>query len=104
MAGEMAIDPETGKDDQGNVWNLHLAVAKDLGGELRAFDHYQGPYVLFHGRKIWIQAENDLELRVAIERVGNVGPCPHVSEPFMAHDDEEMVIDMVRSMLPDIAG
>ena len=46
MTGEMSwINPETGKDSNGDVWNIHLAIAKAVGGELKPYDVYQGPYI-----------------------------------------------------------
>jgi len=48
MTGEMIyIDQETGEDQDGNVWIYHLAIAKALGGTLKPFDMYQGPYIVF---------------------------------------------------------
>ena len=47
MAGEMNyINSETGEDDSGNVWNIHAAIAKAVGGTLKPFDQYQGPYIV----------------------------------------------------------
>ena len=46
MTGEMAyINPETGIDSNGESWPIHLAIAKGVGGTLKAFDSYQGPYI-----------------------------------------------------------
>jgi len=46
MTGEMFwINPETGEDSNGGCWPIHLAVAKAVGGELKPFDVYQGPYI-----------------------------------------------------------
>jgi hypothetical protein len=48
MTGEMYyIDDKTGVDSDGNEWPLHLAIAKELGGTLKPFDVYQGPYISF---------------------------------------------------------
>lgn len=47
MAGEMNwIDPITGETGDGEVYELHAAIAKALGGTIQPFDKYQGPYVL----------------------------------------------------------
>ena len=46
MTGEMSwINPKTGEDSNGDSWPIHLAVAKAVGGELKPFDVYQGPYI-----------------------------------------------------------
>jgi len=46
MTGEMYyINPKTGEDSNGDVWNIHLAVAKAIKGTLKPFDVYQGPYI-----------------------------------------------------------
>jgi len=64
MAGEMNyINPDTGEDDAGQVWHLHLAIAKQLGGTLKPFDQYQGPYVEIPTpeglAKLWVVSEDD---------------------------------------------
>lgn len=47
MAGEMPyIDPVTGETPDGEVYSLHAAIAKAVGGTIQPFDVYQGPYVL----------------------------------------------------------
>jgi hypothetical protein len=33
MTEMISINPETGEDSEGNVWDLHVAIAKELGGE-----------------------------------------------------------------------
>lgn len=62
--GEMgSIDSATGEDDSGNVWGAHAAVARALGGELRPFDQYQGPYIALQleggSAKLWGVTEDD---------------------------------------------
>ena len=50
MTGEMHyINPETGEDSDGNIWESHLAIAKATGGTLKPFDQYQGPYIIVGG-------------------------------------------------------
>lgn len=45
--GEMSdVDPDE--------WPIHKKVADALGGELRPFDQYQGPYIAWEGRQIFI--------------------------------------------------
>ena len=51
MTGEMWHIDENGKDDNGNEWPIHAAIAKALCDEghdasLQPFDQYQGPYIL----------------------------------------------------------
>jgi hypothetical protein len=46
MTGEMFyINPETGEDSNGECWPIHLAIAQAVGGTLKPFDVYQGPYI-----------------------------------------------------------
>ncbi len=47
MTGEMyQIDPITGEEPDGTIWEYHAAIAKAVGGTIEPFDQYQGPYVL----------------------------------------------------------
>ena len=51
MTGEMYHIDQDGKDDSGNEWTMHAAIAKALRAEgyeatLQPFDQYQGPYIL----------------------------------------------------------
>jgi len=51
MTGEMYHINQEGKDDSGNEWPIHAAIAKALCEEgydatLQPFDQYQGPYIL----------------------------------------------------------
>jgi len=46
MTGEMSyINTETGIDSNGEHWPIQHAIAKAIGGELKPFDSYQGPYI-----------------------------------------------------------
>jgi len=47
MAGEMTCVDSS-------AWPTHKAVADALGGQLRPFDQYQGPYVEYEGRRLFI--------------------------------------------------
>jgi hypothetical protein len=48
MTGEMHhINPKTGKDSNGDIWPLHAKIAQELNGEIKPFDVYQGPYIVF---------------------------------------------------------
>jgi hypothetical protein len=46
MTGEMAWINQDGEDSSGEVWGIHAAVAKAVGGTLKPFDQYQGPYIV----------------------------------------------------------
>lgn|SRR3990167_2058269 len=46
MAGEMYSINQNGKDDDGNIWELHAEIARAIGGRLQPFDQYQGPYIV----------------------------------------------------------
>ena len=47
MTGEMNFIDQDGNDSNGDSWPLHAAIAKELGGVIKPFDVYQGPYVVF---------------------------------------------------------
>ena len=49
MTGEMYSIGQDGIDSNGDHWPLHAAVARELGGEIKPFDVYQGPYVVIGG-------------------------------------------------------
>jgi len=46
MTGEMHWVNQDGTDSNGDVWKIHAAVAKAVGGRLMPFDVYQGPYIV----------------------------------------------------------
>jgi hypothetical protein len=65
MTGEMHhIDTATGEDSNGEVWNVHAAIARHLDGILRPFDKYQGPYILVDGAKLWLTTADGFVGRV----------------------------------------
>ena len=49
MTGEMAYINQEGIDSNGEVWELHAKIAQAVGGELKPFDSYQGPYISVGG-------------------------------------------------------
>lgn len=54
MTGEMAWIKKDGTDSNGDCWPIHASIARQLKGELRPFDVYQGPYVVVSGHRLWI--------------------------------------------------
>ena len=46
MTGEMSWIDEKGNDSNGDCYELHAKVAEAIGGKLRPFDVYQGPYIV----------------------------------------------------------
>ena len=54
MAGEMAWIKRSGLDSNGDEWGTHAAVARAIGGKLRPFDVYQGPYINAGMATLWI--------------------------------------------------
>jgi len=46
MTGEMYSITEDGVYSDGDKWSLHVAVAQAVGGSLKPFDRYQGPYIV----------------------------------------------------------
>lgn len=80
MTGEMCdpVNPEE--------WPLHAAIAEHFDGELRAFDVYQGPYILAPrpdgGQfKFWLNSQNGFELSVYEEMSDSL------SSPFLLVGD-----------------
>ena len=69
-------------------WPLHYAIAEALGGTVRPFDQYQGPYVLIGEDRLWVSSEDGAEGVVYNEDNGKQ------SQPFLlngAGAEEEAV-------------
>jgi|TARA_R100001530_G_C4231517_1_gene132776 hypothetical protein len=62
MTGEMSWINQDGEDSNGDEWRTHAAVAKAVGGTLRPFDVYQGPYIsLPKGGRLWLGCLDGIE-------------------------------------------
>ncbi len=96
--------------DNRKEWPLHHAIADALGGKVKAFDQYQGPYVLIGSEirgqgvyapttpmkgtvRLWIQMAED-ETGVQVYNEEN----EKLSDEVM-WDDTEGVVDAARSVL-----
>ena len=71
MTGEMYHIDQEGKDDSGNEWTMHAAIAKASRAEgydatLQPFDQYQGPYILV-GKDIRV---GEHPYRLAVQNMG----------------------------------
>ena len=71
MTGEMHHIDQDGKDDSGNEWTTHAAIAKALRDEgydatLQPFDQYQGPYILV-GKDILV---GERPYQLAVQNMG----------------------------------
>ena len=71
MTGEMYHIDQDGKDDSGNEWEMHAAIAKALRADgydatLQPFDQYQGPYILV-GKDIRVGASS---YALAVQNMG----------------------------------
>ena len=82
MTGEMYHIDQDGKDDSGNEWTMHAAIAKALRDEgydatLQPFDQYQGPYILV-GKDIRV---GNAPYRLAVQNMGVIRLW------IVAHDD-----------------
>jgi len=113
MTGEMHSIDQTGKDSNGDIWPLHLAIAKAIGGELQPFDVYQGPYISVGGDakagsppyvapvqglgivRLWVHSDDGVEARVYRE------DTDQQSEPFpmFAPFAEELAANAARSLM-----
>jgi len=84
MTGEMSNPVD--RDE----WPLHAAVADHFDGDLRAFDVYQGPYILCETKdgqqKVWVQpAEEFPDIMTVVHREAGFGLEAATSEPFDRH-------------------
>lgn len=50
MTGEMSQFDA----DHGEEWALHRSIARAIGGKVRAFDVYQGPYISILEGRLWV--------------------------------------------------
>ena len=93
MTGEMHSINQDGEDSNGESWPLHAAIAKAVGGELRPFDVYQGPYILvdsldYQGAKrLWISTEDGVICQVWRE------DNEALSDPFWGEDIETAIAE-----------
>ena len=113
MTGEMLFITQDGTDQDGDVWHIHAEVAKAVGGKLKPFDKYQGPYIsigpdLRVGNnpyaipvrlrggggfvRLWLTTDDDYFGRVYREDTDTL------SEPFPM-EDMEMAIEAAKSLL-----
>ena len=71
MTGEMHESEVTRE-----AYPLHFAIADELGGEVRPFDQYQGPYVQTPKGNLWLcPLEDTCFVFVYNERTGNKSAC-----------------------------
>lgn len=105
MTGEMSnpVDREE--------WSLHAAIADEFDGQLRAFDVYQGPYILvtlpFGVLKFWIApAEEFPEYDAVVFRDSFRGDDGECSEPFNCYSVhvKEDVICAVRELIGRVSA
>jgi len=88
MTGEMSNPVD--RDE----WPLQAAIADATNGELRAFDVYQGPYVLVQlptGRmtKLWVSPSEEFpDYECVVYREDN----EQVSQPFPIHIDDALML------------
>jgi hypothetical protein len=95
MTGEMGFIDQDGKDSNGDHWELHAKIAKAVGGELRPFDVYQGPYILVDGARLWVCADdNHPEIAFRVYREDT----EESSEMFW-YDDYERAIEYAKELL-----
>ena len=68
MTGEMSQFDA----DHGEEWALHRSIARAIGGKVRAFDVYQGPYIQpKEGGRLWVGvADNAPGWHLFYERQG----------------------------------
>ena len=84
MTGEMSNPVD--RDE----WPLHAAVADHFRGDLRAFDVYQGPYILIDTKdgqqKVWVSPHTEHEdVLTVVHREAGFGLDAATSDPFDRH-------------------
>ena len=101
--------------DNPEEWPIHHAIAQALGGKVKAFDVYQGPYILIGTEargegvyapaipmrgtvRLWVQAEGDGGLFTVYNEDNE-----KQSEPF-PWDDEAAAIEAAKSVLGEGGG
>lgn len=92
MTGEMSWIRQDGEDSNGDSWEVHAAIARELGGTLRPFDVYQGPFIALPHAALWVTSDDGAFGRVFNERT------EALSEPF-ALSDIEWAVDSARSVV-----
>lgn len=110
MAGEMSYIKQTGEDSDGNIWSLHAAIAKAVGGQLKPFDQYQGPYIVIGAdvrvgdspyqlavrglgvKRLWVISDNDYACRIYREDTDK-------TSDFFYGEDESEAIRAAKSLL-----
>ena len=101
---------QDGIDSNGDHWPLHAAVARELGGEIKPFDVYQGPYVVIGGDvrvgdapyavavqglgvvRLWLSSDDGYFCQWYNEATGRA------SEEFPYHD-EGWAVEAARSLV-----
>ena len=96
MAGEMSQSEVTRES-----YPLHFAIADEFNGDVRAFDQYQGPYVLCDAGKFWISCDDDgFLMTVYNDRTDKS------SEPFPPYKDEtitcQCAVDAAKETLANV--
>jgi hypothetical protein len=88
--GEMGyIDPVTGEEPDGTVWNIHAAIARALGGTIHPFDQYQGPYVQIGDIMLFVSADEGGDCIVI--GYGLDREMTGKSDPFFCEDEDAAV-------------
>lgn len=98
MTGEMHSSELT-KDSE---WGPMVRLAEELGGEIRPFDQYQGPYINFkdengENHKLWVQ-EADVIYDSVTEKAICVGFGWCMSE---SEEDIKKAADDIKSILEE---
>lgn len=112
MAGEMYAITQDGVSSDGERWPLHAAIARAVGGVLKPFDRYQGPYIVvgrdvvvghvpyripvMHAgvKRLWIYSDRMGMARIYREDTDTT------SEPF-EWDDEETAVSFAKKILEE---
>lgn len=89
MTGEMSASEVT-RDN----WPIHFAIADALGGEVKPFDQYQGPYILIKEACLW------LFIGSAWATVYNEATdCTSAEFPLWGPDEIALAIGAARSLI-----
>lgn len=90
MTGEMHKSEVTREN-----FPLHFAIADALGGEVKPFDQYQGPYILTKVSCLWLRMQGD-----QIATIYNEATKQYSTEfPLWGPDEVNLAIGAARSVI-----
>jgi len=78
---------------------LHFAIAAALGGEVKPFDQYQGPYILTKGACLWLCTDHDQGPSEFATIYNEATKQSSAEFPLWGPDEVELAIGAARSVI-----